>query len=151
MIEHALLPPSHRLARFAGKLLADMKEKRRPAIYLIDGKAMRRLNREFRGKDKPTDVLSFEFPADFPVPKGEKRPLGEIYLNPAYIKKNGETLEYLLTHGILHLLGFNHIKKSDRIRMEKLEEKILKKFSASKFINAQDSTHSRTRHRIKRH
>src|SRR3989344_3753631 len=119
--------PTHKLSKFASSFLRFMKAKGEVNVYLIDGRTMRKMNREFRGQDKATDVLAFPYPDDFPMPKGAKRPLGDIYLNPAYIKKNNETLEYLLTHGILHLLGFNHMKKGDKIKMEKLEKQLLAK------------------------
>jgi ssRNA-specific RNase YbeY (16S rRNA maturation enzyme) len=52
--------------------------------------------------------------------------LGEVYLCPSYIKVNGESLEYLAIHGLLHLMGFNHEKNRDRIRMKSTEQKIQK-------------------------
>lgn len=104
-------------------------------VYLVDGKTMRSLNKKFRGKDKVTDVLAFPYPEDFPAPQGKPRPLGDIYLNPAYIKKNKETEEYLLAHGLLHLLGFNHEKESDRIKMENLEKKILLACQKTQFLD----------------
>lgn len=124
-----LLKANHKLSKFAKAVIKFLGSKAPISIYLVSGGEMRKINREFRGKDKATDVLSFEFPKHFPIPKGEKRPLGEVYLNPSYIKKNKETLEYLLAHGILHLFGFNHMKKGDRIKMEKLEKTLLKKFA----------------------
>lgn len=70
-------------------------------------------------------VLSFPAPPDFPRPdlKG-KRPLGEIYLDPGYIKRRGENLFFLLIHGFLHLSGYDHKKKDDRIFMEKEEKRV---------------------------
>ncbi len=95
------------------------------------------------------NVMSFPSPANFPAPniRPKIRPLGEIYLNPSYIEKdlgnminlsalqgqikkeNGlgfmTAFQYLLIHGFLHLLGYLHDKKSDRINMEKKEAEIL--------------------------
>lgn len=93
-------------------------------ISLIDGRTMRQLNRKFLGNDSSTDVLSFEVPEDFPA-IGRKRHLGEIYLNPTYIKKHKEDINLIMIHGLLHLLGYNHELKGDRIRMENLENKLL--------------------------
>lgn len=93
-------------------------------IYLIDDRRMRRLNRQFRGKDKPTNVLSFVKPKGFP---GET--LGEVYLGPVYIQKNKESLDLMLVHGVLHILGFDHKKKNDRIVMEKKESQLIKVIS----------------------
>lgn len=72
------------------------------------------------------NVLSFPAPRRFPRPDTKNRALGEIYLNPAYIRKNGEDLTYMLTHGLLHLLGYDHKKKNDIIRMENKERKLMK-------------------------
>lgn len=70
------------------------------------------------------NVLSFEHPKGFPSPHIKEKPLGEIYLNPKYIEEHGEDLIYMLIHGFTHLLGYDHIKKSDRIAMEKKEHAI---------------------------
>jgi len=76
-------------------------------IYLINAVGMRRLNREYRRKDKITDVIAVEQPKGFPsVPSGC---IGEIYLNPPCVRRKGYSLEYALIHGILHLKGFNHL------------------------------------------
>ena len=92
-------------------------------IYLINAAGMRRLNREYRQKDMVTDVIAIEQPQEFPsTPPGL---IGDIYLNPPSVGRKGYGLEYTLIHGILHLKGFNHHGKSDKMEMEKLEKKIL--------------------------
>jgi len=76
------------------------------------------------------NVHSFEAPKDFPRP--DIKPyenLGEIYLCPEHIKKKKEDLTLMLVHGMLHLLGYDHKKKSDRIKMEKKEEELLNKLN----------------------
>lgn len=93
-------------------------------IYLLDSAKMRKLNRQYRGKDAATNVLAFESPKSFPQ-VGGPRFLGEIHLSPPYIKKHGENIQLMLAHGILHLTGFNHASASDRMIMEKVEEKLL--------------------------
>jgi probable rRNA maturation factor len=94
-------------------------------INLVDGREMRRLNRETRKKDRDTNVLSFSEPINFPHPETNLQPLGEVYLSPDYIKKKGESLTRLAVHGTLHLLGFSHARVGDRIKMERIEDKIL--------------------------
>jgi len=97
-------------------------------IYFVDSRKMRRLNKAFRGKDKPTNVLAF--PANgFPRPDVKSYFLGEIYLCPSYINSHREDIKRLVIHGFLHLLGYTHKKSSDRIKMEDLEKKILTKIS----------------------
>lgn len=74
------------------------------------------------------NVLSFEADNSFPRPDlAPRKSLGEIYLNLNYIKKNGEDFSFMLIHGFLHLLGYDHMKKNDRIEMEAQEELILKR------------------------
>lgn len=113
-------------------LVALSEKKVSVEIYLVGERRMKKINRTHRGKNNSTNVLSFEVPNDFPKPDGEKKDLGEIYICPNYIRKHNENLEHMLLHGILHLLGFNHQNKSDRIRMEKVEEKLVKQWLNSR-------------------
>ena len=91
------------------------------------------------------NVLSFPHPQGFPRPDIKQQVLGEIYLNPSYIKEHGEDLVFMLVHGFLHLLGYDHIKKSDRIVMERKEKKLLADYKNMYAISG------RTRHRISGH
>lgn len=97
-------------------------------VNLLSDEEMRRLNRTFLKKDKPTNVLSFPVT---PFPRQGPRPLGEIYLAPAHITRRGEDFRLLVLHGLLHLLGYNHKKKNDRIRMEKKERWLAKRLIVS--------------------
>lgn len=72
------------------------------------------------------NVLAFRAPEKFPRPDIKGKALGEIYLNPDYIEKHKENLLYMLIHGFLHLQGYDHKKKSDRIKMEKKEQELLR-------------------------
>ena len=97
-------------------------------VNLVKSAVMRSLNRKFRGKNFSTNILSFEAPKAFPkLPKAShRRFLGEIYLDSAYIRRKGENIEHLLIHGVLHLLGFEHERYDDRIKMARLEKKLLR-------------------------
>ena len=85
-------------------------------IVLVSDPAMRRLNREWRGKDYATDVLSF--PADDAVPRvrGQVRHLGDIVIATGVATRQarearhayGTELKVLALHGLLHLLGYDH-------------------------------------------
>ena len=98
-------------------------------IVLTDDAEMRTLNRTWRGKDKPTNVLSFPA-SDGPVAPG---PLGDIVI--AYETARGEASEtglaladhvsHLVIHGVLHLFGFDHMDEDEAERMEDLERKAL--------------------------
>jgi probable rRNA maturation factor len=100
------------------------------AIVLTDDSAIRRLNREWRGEDAPTNVLSF--PAAEPQPDAPVL-LGDIVI--AYETTAREAaaenklfmhhLVHLAVHGFLHLLGYDHAAERDAVAMERLEAAIL--------------------------
>jgi probable rRNA maturation factor len=103
-------------------------EKRSVHILFTDDAAMRVINEEWRGKDKPTNVLSFPA-APQPVPKGEVAHLGDLVLawetvsSEATIqgKTTADHISHLIVHGLLHLLGLNHEIESDAEAMEARE------------------------------
>ncbi len=112
-----------RLEETARKILRFLKDdKAKVAVFWAKDNEMKHLNRTFLGKSSSTNVLSFNAP-DFPRVTHENF-LGEIYLNPTYIKRHKEDINFMLIHGLLHLLGYNHKRKGDRIKMQKLEDKI---------------------------
>ena len=76
---------------------------------------MKKLNKQYRGKDKVANVLSFELGSPT-----TKLGAGEIFLNV-----REKDLPYLFVHGCLHLLSYDHQKNKDALRMESLEQKIL--------------------------
>lgn len=96
-------------------------------VVLTGDEEVHRLNREFRGKDRPTDVLSF--PAGDDLPEGEEE-LGGIVISVETAAKQARArrrpveheVRILLIHGVLHLLGFDH--ETDDGEMEALERKI---------------------------
>lgn len=100
-------------------------------IFFLENEEMIILERKFMGKRKKiVEVLSFNHPPDFPSPDKKGRFLGEIYINKNV--KDPKRVVYLLIHGVLHLLGFDHQRKSDTIKMEELERKILKLLDSKK-------------------
>lgn len=99
-------------------------------VYLVTEDLIRRINRDHRGLNEPTNVLSFEGVSKsiFMEPevgpgKGFRR-IGEVYLCPSYIYRLGDDFRFMLVHGLLHLLGYDHGRRSDRIRMQNLEKRI---------------------------
>ena len=85
---------------------------------------MRKLNLRYRGIDKPTDVLAVEDPK---FPGNQVGSMGEIYLNPSYLKSKPYDIHYILIHGLLHLLGYTHENPKKFKQMVTLQDKILKK------------------------
>lgn len=127
-----------RVARAAeGYLPQSLRGRWEATVLLTDDAALRRLNRAFRGKDKPTNVLSF--PAWGKKELARKRQktraaaLGDIALGYQYVageaKKDNKLLAnhaaHLLLHGVLHLFGYDHMHSKDAARMERLEQKIM--------------------------
>ena len=96
---------------------------RKVDIYIVNSSQMRKLNLRYRGLDKSTDVLAIEGPK---FPGKGRDSIGEVYLNPNYLKSKPYDIHYILIHGLLHLLGFTHQKKSDSMKMEKREIEVLK-------------------------
>ena len=96
------------------------------AVVLTDDAQVQELNHTFRGKDKPTNVLSF------PSEEGEDA-YGDVILAYetvlAEAKEQGKVplhhVTHLLVHGVLHLLGFDHMEEGEAEEMEILEVKIL--------------------------
>jgi len=101
-------------------------------IRIVDKTEIQNLNKTYRGKDQPTNVLSF--PSDLPIEIDEAI-LGDVVICADVVseeaKIQNKTFEHHLTHmavhGTLHLLGFDHIEESDASKMESLEIKILEK------------------------
>ena len=92
------------------------------------------LNRDYRGKDKPTNVLSF--PAELPpelIAELDEVPLGDLAICAEVVAREaleqGKPLQahwaHMTVHGVLHLLGHDHVEEADAARMEPLEIRIL--------------------------
>ena len=116
-----------------GKYLLDyMKIDASFSVIIVDNKEIHKINKEYRGIDRPTDVISFalEENEDYEV---KERLLGDIYISidKVYEQANeyGHSIKrelfFLVTHGFLHLLGYDHMKKEDEDIMFPLQEKIL--------------------------
>ena len=98
-------------------------------VYLVDDRTMRHLNRRYRGKDKPANVLSFPWPRQFIAFNAGSRPMGEIYLGPDHIRRHKEDIAFMAVHGLLHLAGYDHERAGDRARMERKERVIMRSVS----------------------
>ena len=115
------------------------------SVTFVDNEAIRQINREYRGKDAPTDVISFAMEemgedeieivgADMP------RMLGDIIISVDRTKEQAEEyghsfqreLGFLALHGFLHLLGYDHIEKEDEIVMFTKQKDILERYGLSR-------------------
>lgn len=142
--------PANTLRRRAARLLRELgREDADLVIVLTDDDEIQALNRDYRGKDKPTDVLSF--PQDegeaMPLPPGMTAPLGDVVISldtaeaqvaegalprlwpalggerPAWALLDEVT--FLLLHGVLHLVGHDHMETEEAARMEAEEARLL--------------------------
>ncbi len=106
------------------------------SVSLVATEEMRRLNRDFRGKDRPTNVLSFPGGDAHALPPGAPALLGDVVLCPEIVAAEAteqhKPLEahwaHLVVHGALHLAGYDHIDDHDAEAMEDLETAVLRGF-----------------------
>jgi probable rRNA maturation factor len=103
------------------------------SVRIVDEDESRGLNREYREKDRPTNVLSFAADIGSYAPDEAARPLGDIVICAPVVER--EALEqgkalvdhwtHLIVHGTLHLLGFDHEGEAEAMEMEAVEREIL--------------------------
>ena len=124
-----------RAAEIVGKIYG--VENSEVSITLTDDKNIHELNKKYRGIDRPTDVLSFAFrESDEPkILDAEFETLGDIIISIERTKIQAadfghsflREIIFLEVHGLLHLLGYDHIEESDRIEMETEQKFIMEK------------------------
>lgn len=130
------IPERKKIGKWAETALAGIREEAVLTIRIVEGRESASLNRKWRGKNKSTNVLSF--------PAGENplmpELLGDLVLCAPVIlreaKQQGKPAErhwaHMIIHGVLHLAGYDHIKKSDAKEMESIE---IKKLESLNFPN----------------
>ena len=109
------------------------------SVIIIDNERIHEINKEYRGIDRPTDVISFalEEDEDYEV---KERLLGDIYISIDKVyeqaKEYGHSVKrelfFLVTHGFLHLLGYDHMNEEDEKEMFSLQEKILDEYGVKR-------------------
>lgn len=126
------LPAEEQLRKWATAALLTRTEYEEPemTIRIVDEEESQELNHEYRGKDKPTNVLSFPFeaPAHVPIPL-----LGDLIICKQVVER--EALEqnktltshwaHMVVHGCLHLLGYDHIEDEEAEEMEGIERIVM--------------------------
>lgn len=99
-------------------------------VRLVDDDEITELNDEYRGKDKPTNVLAF--PCDWDLPE-EPRLLGDVVIAVNVVNQEAKSQKksmeqhwaHITIHGFLHLMGYDHIDEQDAEKMERTEREIL--------------------------
>ncbi|MDW7549657.1 rRNA maturation RNase YbeY [Pseudoalteromonas sp. McH1-7] len=124
------LPSEAQFQVWAEHALTQFREEAELTIRIADEQESQELNSQYRGKDKPTNVLSFPFDA----PPGIELPLiGDLIICPQVVYQESVEQEktfhdhfaHMVIHGCLHLLGFDHINEQDAVEMETIEKQIL--------------------------
>ncbi|NRA55724.1 MAG: rRNA maturation RNase YbeY [Gammaproteobacteria bacterium] len=124
------LPSQQDFELWLQAVLSTVKPDAEVTIRLVEPSESQELNHQYRGKDRPTNVLSFEFEAP---PMLELDLLGDLIICKQIIEKEAIEQEkpllnhwaHMVVHGTLHLLGYDHIDDDQAIEMESLEKEIL--------------------------
>jgi probable rRNA maturation factor len=106
------------------------------AIASTDAAEMQELNFRFRGKNAPTNVLSFPADMEAPQPEEQEMVLGDVILAYGVVASEAEAqgklfthhMTHMVVHGLLHLLGFDHMTEEQAVIMEQHERVILARF-----------------------
>ena len=132
-------PARSRMNRWAAAALGRRGDGREIAVRVVGTGESRELNRQWRGKDKPTNVLSFPAPEQSRrgKPQDYRLPLGDLVICADVVRReamrDGKTVEahwaHMVIHGALHLAGYDHeVGRRERLRMERREITVLKSF-----------------------
>ncbi|MBQ7055359.1 MAG: apolipoprotein N-acyltransferase [Alphaproteobacteria bacterium] len=113
--------------KIANAVVGKKYENSEVSVILTNDKEIQKINNKYRNINKPTNVLSFEL--------GDDVLLGDIYISIDTVKKEAQIenipvenhIAHMMVHGVLHLLGYDHINDDDAAEMEDKEIKILKK------------------------
>jgi probable rRNA maturation factor len=134
---HPWAPPARLLAEWARAAGGRRAARAAVAVRVVTPAESQRLNRVYRGKNRPTNVLSF--PAQRALPpaaaRHEPAPLGDLAIcarivaREAHEQKKGLAAHWahMVVHGVLHLVGYDHEHEADARRMERREKVLLAK------------------------
>ena len=109
-------------------------------IIIVDNEYIHKINKEYRGIDRPTDVISFALEDNKDFIEPEFRVLGDIYISVDKAREQAilyghsflRELSFLTVHGLLHLLGYDHMEKEDEIVMFGKQDELLNAFGITK-------------------
>ncbi|MGC9401522.1 rRNA maturation RNase YbeY [Vibrio genomosp. F10] len=124
------LPSEADIHLWLSKAVTNFQQQAEVTIRIVDTEESQELNHQYRGKDKPTNVLSFPFEAP---PGIELDLLGDLVICRQVVEREAKEQNqpvfahwaHMVVHGSLHLLGYDHIDDADAEEMEALEAEIL--------------------------
>jgi probable rRNA maturation factor len=132
-------PPAREISRWASAALGRRAQGHEIGVRVVGRAESRRLNARFRGRDKPTNVLSFPMAAFLqgaavPSKSAAPRPLGDLVICAEVLQAEAREQKkelrahwaHLVVHGALHLIGYDHELRADAERMERREVRVLR-------------------------
>ncbi|MBO66938.1 MAG: rRNA maturation RNase YbeY [Acidiferrobacteraceae bacterium] len=134
------LPDTQRIKKWVTEVFSVLNRSPITVTIRIVGEGeMLSLNRRYRGKDHPTNVLSFPFE---PIPNICTDLLGDIVICAPVVKREAlaekklisDHWAHMIFHGMLHLCGYHHDDDEEAIEMEALEKKLLSKFGVANLL-----------------
>ncbi|AMX01972.1 rRNA maturation RNase YbeY [Microbulbifer thermotolerans] len=124
------LPSDEKIRTWVTAALAGRRDEAELTVRIVDADESRQLNGQYRGKDRPTNVLSFpaDLPSDINLPL-----LGDLVICAPVVAQEADEQHkalsahwaHMVVHGTLHLLGYDHVEDADAEVMEKLETGLL--------------------------
>ena len=110
------------------------------SVIIVDNKRIHEINKEYRGIDRPTDVISFALEDNEEIEFDHYRVLGDIYISIDKVREQAKEyghsekreLAFLTVHGFLHLLGYDHMKPEEEKIMFGKQEEILNGFGITR-------------------
>ncbi|MGK2946583.1 MAG: rRNA maturation RNase YbeY [Candidatus Malihini olakiniferum] len=126
----AELPSEHDFQRWLEVVFSQFQHETEVTIRIVDETESQELNHTYRGKDKPTNLLSFPFEVPLEV---ELSLLGDLIICRQVVEQEASEQQitakahwaHIVVHGCLHLLGYNHIEDDEAEEMEALETEIM--------------------------
>jgi len=109
-------------------------------IIITDNNKIHKINKEYRNVDRPTDVISFAMEDNMDIKYTDFRLLGDIYISidkcyeqaKSYGHSRQREISFLSTHGILHLLGYDHMEEEEEKEMFSLQKELLEGYGIKK-------------------
>lgn len=110
------------------------------SVIIVDNERIHEINKEYRGIDRPTDVISFALEDNEEIEFDHYRVLGDIYISIDKVREQAKEyghsekreLAFLTIHGFLHLLGYDHMEPEDEKVMFGKQEEILNEFGITR-------------------